>query len=127
MEDQFYKENLLDHYNNPRNKRVLKNASVSGKEYNALCGDEVTVYALLDGKETVQEMAFTGDGCAISQAAASLLTEYAQGKYIHEVVQLKKDDMEIMLGISLSVVRVRCAMLPVQALLHSVQSLALNN
>ena len=75
----FYKEILLDHYQRPRNRGELENADIEEHLNNPLCGDEVTVYAtLLNGK--VEEVAFTGRGCSISQASASLLTEHLSGK-----------------------------------------------
>lgn len=118
MEDELYKEHVLDHYRNPRNKYALEGACVVGKETNALCGDDIAVYAHVnDG--VITTMSFMGDGCAVSQAAASLLTEYAQGKRVEEIQGMTHKDMEQLLGISLSIVRARCALLPIRALQNS--------
>jgi len=114
--DNLYKENILDHYNNPRNKRVLESPSIFGREYNALCGDDIMVYAQANDEGIIQELTFVGEGCAISQAAASLFTEYVKGKRVDETVKMGREDVEALLGIPLSTVRARCALLPVQAL-----------
>jgi nitrogen fixation NifU-like protein len=75
----FYKEILLDHYQRPRNRGELENADLQEHLHNPLCGDQVTVYAALrDGR--VDEVTFTGRGCSISQASASMLTEHLSGK-----------------------------------------------
>ncbi|HLL40937.1 MAG TPA: SUF system NifU family Fe-S cluster assembly protein [Rubrobacteraceae bacterium] len=79
MLQNFYKEILLDHYQRPRNRGELENADLAKHLNNPLCGDEVTVYAnLSDGR--ISELAFIGRGCSISQASASMLTEYLEGK-----------------------------------------------
>lgn len=119
MEDELYKENILQYYRNPRNKYALLDADIVGKETNALCGDEITVYAHIDDTNAITTMSFTGDGCAISQAAASLVVEYAKGKHVEEIQNMTHADMEKLLGIALSVVRARCALLPIQALRHA--------
>ncbi len=116
MENELYKEHILNHYRNPRNKYALTGAGVVGKEINALCGDEIILYAHADEDGVVTTMSFTGEGCAISQAAASLFTEYAKGKRIKELQEMTHADVERLLGISLSTVRARCALLPVKAL-----------
>lgn len=119
MEDELYKEHVLNHYKNPRNKYVLVGADIVGKETNALCGDEITIYLHVNDDRVITTMSFMGDGCAISQAATSLLTEYAKGKRVEEIQGMTYKDMEQLLGISLSIVRVRCALLPIQALQHT--------
>ncbi|OGZ44086.1 MAG: hypothetical protein A3J55_00995 [Candidatus Ryanbacteria bacterium RIFCSPHIGHO2_02_FULL_45_17b] len=118
MEDELYKENVLHHYRNPRNKYALAGADIVGKDTNALCGDEITIYAHVNGDKVITTMSFMGDGCAISQAASSLLTEYATGKRMEEIQKMTQKDMERLLGISLSMVRARCALLPIQAFQH---------
>ncbi|TSC71498.1 MAG: nitrogen fixation protein NifU [Parcubacteria group bacterium Gr01-1014_70] len=116
MENEIYKEHILNHYRNPRNKYALVGARRVGKETNALCGDEVTIYAHVDDTGMITTMSFTGDGCAISQAAASLFTDWAKGKQEEEIQHMTQKDMEQLLGITLSAVRARCALLPVRAL-----------
>jgi nitrogen fixation protein NifU and related proteins len=113
--DELYKEHILTHYRNPRNNYILPNADIMGKEVNTLCGDEITVYANIDENETVTGMTFTGEGCAISIAAASLFTDYVYDKQKESVIQMTQHDMEALLGIPVSIVRARCALLPLQA------------
>ena len=117
MDQELYKEHILNHYRNPHNKHELREADVVVKEVNMLCGDDVTLYAHVDGQGVVAAMSFTGEGCAVSQAAASLLTDYARGKHMEEIRRMEQSDMEQLLGTSFSMVRARCAMLPIKALL----------
>lgn len=119
MEDELYKEHILQHYRNPRNKRVLADADAKGSESNALCGDDVVVYHKRDKNGVITEMTFMGDGCAISQAAASLFTDCARGKQLRDVAAYTPQDMETILGIPVSPMRSRCAMLPVEAFRNS--------
>ncbi|OGZ46617.1 MAG: hypothetical protein A3J54_01100 [Candidatus Ryanbacteria bacterium RIFCSPHIGHO2_02_FULL_45_13b] len=125
MEDELYKEYILQTYRNPRNKYAIIDPDVIGKESNTLCGDEITIYAHVHNG-VVTTMSFTGDGCAISQAASSLLTEYAKGKQLKEIQNMTHKDIEQLLGISLSMVRARCALLPIHALRHA-KKVAHNN
>lgn len=120
--DDIYKEHILYHYQNPRNKYVLIDADMIGKEVNALCGDEIILYANKGENDVITTMAFMGDGCAISQAAASLLTDYAKGKRIEDLRRMGQRDVEQLLGITVSIVRARCALLPIRALqnVHSI-------
>ncbi|MCA1726487.1 MAG: SUF system NifU family Fe-S cluster assembly protein [Actinobacteria bacterium] len=81
--DDLYKEVILDHYKNPRNKRAVEGAELTCSRNNPLCGDEITIHAhLADGR--IAEVAFEGQGCSISQASASMLTEAVGGKTISE-------------------------------------------
>jgi nitrogen fixation NifU-like protein len=85
--EELYKEVILDHYKNPRNKRPLPDGELSCKKNNPLCGDEITVHAhLSDGR--VAEISFEGSGCSISQASASMLTEAVAGKRVEEAEEL---------------------------------------
>jgi nitrogen fixation protein NifU and related proteins len=95
--DDLYKEVILDHYKNPRNKRALPEASVSLHKNNPLCGDEITIHAkFLDG--TVADVAFEGQGCSISQASASMLTEAVQGRTVKEATGLADEFRSMMEG-----------------------------
>jgi nitrogen fixation NifU-like protein len=108
-EQEIYRENILDHYRHPRNKRALE-GGVSRKGINPSCGDTVTVYVrVADGK--IVEICYTGDGCAISQATTSILTEELLGKTIRAVTAMQRDDIRALLGIPIGVVRMKCAML----------------
>jgi nitrogen fixation NifU-like protein len=95
--DDLYKEVILDHYKSPRNKRALPGATVSRHKNNPLCGDEITVHARLDDG-TVTEVAFEGQGCSISQASASMLTEAVQGKSVEDAARLASEFRGMMEG-----------------------------
>jgi nitrogen fixation protein NifU and related proteins len=95
--DELYKEVILDHYRSPRNKRALEDATVSLKKNNPLCGDEITIHARVqDG--TVTELAFEGQGCSISQASASMLTENVAGKSLQDAGALATEFRSMMEG-----------------------------
>jgi nitrogen fixation protein NifU and related proteins len=97
MLDDLYKEVILDHYKSPRNKRELAGASASLQKNNPLCGDEVTIHARLeDGK--VAEVTFEGQGCSISQASASMLTESVAGKTVDDAAGLTREFRGMMEG-----------------------------
>jgi nitrogen fixation protein NifU and related proteins len=97
MLDDLYKEVILDHYKSPRNKRELPDATASLQKNNPLCGDEVTIHARLeDGK--VAEVTFEGQGCSISQASASMLTESVSGKTVEDASGLTREFRGMMEG-----------------------------
>src|SRR3989344_2089296 len=117
MSDRMYQENILDHYRNPRNKHELAGAQINHLGANPICGDEVKIMANVGvGSGIIRESAFTGNGCAISQAAASMLTEMIKGKTIAQLKKLKNDDVVKMLGIPLSPTRLKCAILCLKVL-----------
>ena len=91
MSDDIYREIILDHYRNPRNKGKLLDADVSIHDSNPLCGDEIDIHLKVDG-EKIKDIKFEGRGCAISQASASMLTEMIMGKPLTSVKDLTKDD-----------------------------------
>jgi nitrogen fixation NifU-like protein len=95
--DELYKEVILDHYKNPRNKRDLPGAKLSCSKNNPLCGDEITVHAQLEGGR-VAEVTFEGQGCSISQASASMMTEAVTGKSVDEAGGLAADFRAMMGG-----------------------------
>jgi len=115
IDDQFYREFILDHYKNPRNFGRLEGADISHEEYNPLCGDVVGMdFRLRDG--TIEDIRFHGRGCAISQASASLLTERLRGLSLEEARQISRDDVLDELGIDISPARLKCALLPLKVL-----------
>jgi len=114
MDQDLYREQILDLHNNPHNKGVLSGA-LQATEHNALCGDSITLYVVVNENDTIVESSFDGTGCAVSQASASLLTDYIKGKTVEDVCALTQNDMERMLGVSLNVVRMRCAVLSLNA------------
>jgi nitrogen fixation NifU-like protein len=115
MED-LYRENILDHYQNPRHYGTLDDPDISYEDDNPLCGDVIRLDIKLDEQNRVSEVAFSGEGCAISQASASMLTEEILGKTLEEVKQISKDDVLDMLGIQLGPVRIKCALLSLKVL-----------
>ena len=119
--DSMYQENILDHYKNPRNFGNIKNATVHHHEKNPLCGDEIDIYLIIDEKtKKIADVKFYGHGCAISQASASMLSEKIKGKPIAEIEKLTKEDILEMLGIPISPVRLKCALLSLDTLKNSV-------
>ncbi len=115
MNDELYKENILDHYRNPRNKKALLDFDLKGDGLNASCGDKVTFFVKL-GDNKVAEVGFEGDGCAISQASTSMFTEKIKGMSKEELKLLSPGDIYDMLGIKISPGRTKCALLPYEAL-----------
>lgn len=113
--DDLYREHILDHYQNPRNYGELKDADVSHEEYNPLCGDRLIIELKYED-DHVAKARFHGEGCAISQASASMLTEAIVGKTVDEVKLITKDDVLEMLGIPVGPVRMKCALLALKAL-----------
>src|SRR5437763_10872829 len=110
--DQLYREVILDHYKNPRGHGLLEPADAHAEGQNPLCGDEVTVSVKFgpDG-ETIDAVGFEGRGCAISQAATSMLTELVRGRTAAEVAALPKDELLEEIGIPLTPIRLKCAIL----------------
>jgi nitrogen fixation protein NifU and related proteins len=110
--DQLYREVILDHYKNPRGHGLIEEPDAEAEGQNPLCGDEVTIYvAFGDDGDTIDEVKFSGRGCAISQAATSMLTEMVQGRKASEVAELDKDELLEEIGIPLTPIRLKCAML----------------
>jgi nitrogen fixation NifU-like protein len=113
--EDLYREAILDHYQNPRNYGTLEPADISYEEDNPVCGDHIRLdLRLKDGH--VSEVRFSGHGCAISQASASMLTEAIQGKTLEELKAFSKDDVLDLLGIPLGPVRMKCALLSLKVL-----------
>ena len=115
MED-LYREVILDHYKNPRFNGELDPADISYQDDNPLCGDMIRIDLRVDDDNRVIECAFSGQGCAISMASASMLMEDIKGKTLDEVKQYSRDDILEMLGIELGPVRLKCAMLSLKVL-----------
>ncbi len=113
--DDFYREEILEHYTHPHNYGVLEEPDISHEEHNPLCGDRVRFDIRLDGDgQTVKDVRFSGVGCAISKAAASMLTDLILGKTLDEIKALTREDVLDELGIDLGPVRLKCALLPLK-------------
>ena len=115
MSMDYYREYILDHYRNPRNYGKLDQPDVHAEDSNPLCGDQLAMDLLVEG-DCIKEVRFQGRGCAISQAAASMLSEKIEGKTVQEVVALGKDDVLEDLGIDISPARTKCAFLSLRVL-----------
>jgi nitrogen fixation NifU-like protein len=112
MVDDLYREVILDHYKNPRGHGVIEGADAQAEGLNPLCGDEVTIYVQFeDDGETIDEVKFSGRGCAISQASTSMLMEMVKGRTASEIADLPKEDLLDEIGIPLTPIRLKCALL----------------
>ena len=110
--DQLYREVILDHYKNPRGHGVIDDADAQADGLNPLCGDEISIYvAFGDDGETIDDVKFSGRGCAISQAATSMLVDLAKGRTATELAQMPKDELLEEIGIPLTPIRLKCALL----------------
>jgi nitrogen fixation protein NifU and related proteins len=108
--DELYREVILDHYKNPRGQGELSRPDAQAEGQNPLCGDEVAISVALDG-DTIEDVRFRGRGCAISQAATSMLTELVKGRTVSEVAEMPRDELLEEVGIPLTPVRLKCALL----------------
>ena len=112
-----YRELILDYYRNPRNFGKLEKFDIDSRDTNPLCGDEIEMQVKVGDHKEIEEVKFTGKGCAISQASASMLTELAKGKPLDWVKQLAKEDVFKLLGNpELGPSRVKCALLGMKVL-----------
>jgi len=115
--DQLYREVIIDHYKNPRGHGLIEGADAQAEGQNPLCGDEVSIYvSFADDGDTIDDVKFSGRGCAISQAATSMLTELVQGRSAQEVATLPRDALLDEIGIPLTPVRLKCALLGLSTL-----------
>ena len=113
--DDIYRENILDHYRSPRNHGTLESPDITYEDANPLCGDLIRMdFKLKDG--TIEQVRFSGHGCAISQASASMLCERVEGMALEEAKKIGRDDVLEMLGIELGPVRLKCALLALKTL-----------
>lgn len=117
-----YREIILDYYRNPRNFGKIENPDISKRDSNPLCGDELEMHINLKDNK-VSDVKFTGKGCAISQASASMLTELIMGKDFDYVKKLTKEDILENLGLpDLGPARIKCALLSLKVLKYGIYS-----
>ena len=116
--DDLYRDYILEHYRHPHNFGVLEAPTASYEGANPLCGDRITM--MLDVEDgVVKDVAFTGRGCAISQASASLLTDEIRGKPVAEVEKMTPDDLLDLIGVEISPARLKCALLSLDTVAHA--------
>src|ERR1051326_1534665 len=115
--DQLYREVIIDHYKNPRGHGLIENADAEAEGENPLCGDEVSIYvAFADDGDTIDEVKFSGRGCAISQGATSMLTEMVRGRSASQAATSPREELLDEIGIPLTPVRLKCALLGLSTL-----------
>ncbi|MGH3033958.1 MAG: Fe-S cluster assembly sulfur transfer protein SufU [Gaiellaceae bacterium] len=108
--DELYREVILDHYKNPRGHGLVEAADAQAEGVNPLCGDEVSISVAFTG-DTIEDVRFQGRGCAISQAATSMLMEMVKGRTAQEVAAMERDELLDEVGIPLTPIRLKCALL----------------
>ncbi len=111
-----YQAQILEHYKHPHNRGTLEPATHRARESNPLCGDEIALTLRVDGLNRIEDARFNGEGCAISMASASLLTDAIKGKSLDEAAAMDRAAVLQSLGVPLSAVREQCALLPLRAL-----------
>jgi len=112
MGSDMYRQQILDHYKNPRNYGELEDPTYTHVGENPMCGDEIRMDVAIDEESgVIERVAFQGDGCAISQASASMLSSELQGTSIEKLMEMDRDDVTEMLGVDVSPMRVKCAVL----------------
>ncbi len=121
LDPEIYQENILELYKRPQNKFALLDYTIKQRKDNLLCGDWVVIYLKIK-KRIIHDAAFEGDGCAISQAAASLLTEKMKNQPLQSIQQMTEEEAIKMLGIPISYLRRKCALLPLLAVKEGIQN-----
>jgi len=116
MSADMYQDHILEHYESPYNRMLLEDPTLEFRDLNPLCGDEVRVQACLDDHGHLAKACFDGKGCIISLAAASMLMEAVEGKTLAEIKQMDRQEMLDLLGVPLTTMRVKCAMLALRTL-----------
>lgn len=113
--DELYRENILEHYRHPRCHGTLERPDVTYEDANPLCGDRLRMdFRLRDGR--IEQVRFSGEGCSISQAAASMLCERIEGQTLEEAKAIGRDDVLEMIGLELGPVRLKCALLALKTM-----------
>ena len=123
--DGIYRENIMDHYKNPHNYGTIENADINSTENNPLCGDVISVNLNVN-EHKVEDIKFVGRGCAISQAATSMITDEVKGKTFEEIKNIKGEDVVKLLGIKIGPVRTKCAVLGLVAVKEGVKEFESN-
>lgn len=114
LAEDMYKEELLEHYRSPHNYGRIANADIRYRDFNPVCGDEIEIFMKVDGGK-IANIKFEGKGCAISQAAASILTESIKGKKLQDAKRISNEQMLGMIPIKVSHLRIKCGLLALKA------------
>ena len=114
--DELYRENILEHYKQPRNFGELPDPDLEFEDNNPLCGDELKVQLNVDGDGRIADVRFSGHGCAISQASASMASEEVVGMPMADLLKLDREFVLELLGIDISATRMKCALLSLKVL-----------
>ncbi|MBN1138359.1 MAG: SUF system NifU family Fe-S cluster assembly protein [Anaerolineae bacterium] len=123
--DDFYREEILEHYTHPHHYGTLAHPDISHEDHNPLCGDQVRFDIELDDDgQTVKDVRFSGVGCAISKASASMLSDLIVGKKLDDIKDLTKEDIMEELGLDLGPVRLKCALLPLKVVKAGIYGLS---
>lgn len=120
--EEMYKEIILDYWKNPKNFGKIENPAVTYKDSNPSCGDTIQIDMNINGTKTIENIKFHGNGCIISQAAAAMLTEHVKGKKIEEAKDITKQKVLEMLGIPISGIRIKCALLSLKVFKYGLYS-----
>src|SRR5208283_3921881 len=115
-DDQLYREYILEHYKRPHNWGELEHPDLEAHDLNPLCGDELKVQLAIDDGGRITDVAFSGHGCAISQAAASMISDEVKGMQVEDLLRLDREAVLDLLGIDISATRMKCAMLALKVL-----------
>ena len=116
MDDQLYREYILEHYKRPHNWGELEHPDLEAHDLNPLCGDELKVQLAVDDNGVITDVAFSGHGCAISQASASMISDEVKGMKVDDLMTLDRSAILELLGIDISATRMKCAMLALKVL-----------
>jgi nitrogen fixation NifU-like protein len=116
MDDQLYREYILEHYKRPHNWGELEHPDLQAHDLNPLCGDELQVQLAVDEEGKISDIAFSGHGCAISQASASMVSDEVKGMKVSDLLSLNREFVLDLLGIDISAQRMKCAMLSLKVL-----------
>jgi nitrogen fixation NifU-like protein len=114
--DELYREYILEHYKRPHNWGELANADLEFEDTNPLCGDELRVQIKVDAERRVEDLRFSGHGCAISQASASMVSDEIKGMPVDDLLKLDRDFVLDLLGIDISATRMKCALLSLKVI-----------
>lgn len=125
-EEEIYKENILDHYKNPRNFGRIESCQLKHREFNPVCGDDITLFVKFENNQ-VKDVKFYGNGCAISVAAASMLSEKIKGMKLDQLKSITKEHVLEMIGIELGVVRIKCGLLCLKTLFNGIKKIEVGN